>query len=136
MTDISTRIVDEDKVKDVRATLNAARLKPATDRLLQEILPEGQERRKESRTPFCVPVTIGLDDEGREFMPGYIRDISPSGMGFKHGAPLDLGDVTALFYLPDGTEVTLRVSICWSRRLDEYWFISGGQFVDVVADGQ
>ncbi len=130
------QIAVENGAKDPRALLNAARLKPVTDRLLQQILPTGQERRKESRTPFCLPVTLGLDEEGRQFMPGYIRDISPSGMGFKHGAPLDLGDVTARFHLPDGTDIQLRVNICWSRRLDEYWFISGGQFVDAIDDNQ
>lgn len=117
---------------DYRAVINATRLKPATDRLLSQITPVANERRSENRTPYCCSVTLRLDEEGGVLMPAYIRDISPSGMGFKHGSPLEIGDVTAIFQLPDATEVQLRVRICWTRRLDDHWFISGGQFVDVV----
>ncbi len=117
---------------DYRAVMNDARLKRATDRLMRQIKPIEKERRSENRTPYCCSVTLRLDDEGGILMPGYIRDISPSGMGFKHGTPLEIGDVTAIFQLPDATDVRLRVRICWTRRLDDLWFISGGQFVDVV----
>jgi hypothetical protein len=96
--------------------------------------PVANERRRENRTPYCCSVTLRLDEEGGILMPAYIRDISSSGMGFKHGTPLEIGDVTAMFQLPDATEVQLRVRICWTRRLDNHWFISGGQFVDVVEE--
>jgi hypothetical protein len=53
-------------------------------------------------------------------------------MGFTHGTPVDPGDVTATFRLPDGKDIRLKVNIIWSRKLDEHWFLSGGAIVDAV----
>ena len=117
------------------ASAESSRLQESISRLRDDAKPVEGERRSESRTPcFCTAV-LSLDKDDLVRMPVYVRDLSERGIGFFHSTPLDLGEVTATFLLSNDEVLRLRVRIVWCRRMAEYWYISGGEFVGVVDDG-
>ena len=109
-------------------------LESAIRRVLGDTKPAQGERRSEVRSPYFCTTVLSLDKDELVRMPVYVRDLSEHGIGFFHSTPIDLGEVTATFLLSDDEVVRLKVKIIWCRRMAEYWYISGGQFVEVIHD--
>ena len=129
LVDRALRHVFHDKAGD------ASRLQATVAHLIRQTSAGTGEHRQGQRAVFCYPATLCLEECGGVLVPAYVRDISTSGMGFKHSTALEPGSVTAHYQLPDGTHVSLHVRILWTLRLDGDWFISGGRFVDVADQG-
>ena len=106
-------------------------VKVTVRRLLNELTPDGQDRREASRSPYFTTAVLSFDSNGDNRMPVYVRDISETGIGFFHSAPVDLGEVMAAFLLADDI-VKLRVRICWCRRSGDCAYISGGEILEVL----
>jgi hypothetical protein len=84
-------------------------------------------RRREQRYPFFRAVTILV---GREELPAFAREISLSGLGLLHHAPLERGEL--IVAIPEaGHRVHLRTEIVWCQPCGHGSYISGGCFVDV-----
>lgn len=91
----------------------------------------GAERRSDRRCLMVVPVTAQpLDDQlsavGRPFV-AVTRDISPTGIGLVHSAPIDETLLALQMFLAD-EEVNLVVEVVWCRALGPFYYF-GGDFV-------
>jgi hypothetical protein len=111
---------------------NESHVRAALAQLIEEDSQLGKfERRSELRYPFFQPVTISFES-GDHPLQGITRQISPSGIGLLHGAPLDLGAVGITMRDDDGYGVILPIEVTWCRPCGPHWYVSGGRFVDVA----
>ena len=112
-------------VKQVDTQLNEC-----VQKLMADVRPPMSDRRANKRAPYFCPATLSLDcDEENVLLPAFVRDISEVGIGLLHSTPIEPGDLTAKFVLRSLETVVLRVSLRWCMPCGEYWYISGGEFI-------
>lgn len=92
-----------------------------------------EERRGELRVPFFRPVSITFRDDEPRTVAAFSRDLSPTGMGLVHCAPLELGEVILTVPVTDGQPLSFHTEIRWVQPFGEDWYISGARFLRVVA---
>jgi hypothetical protein len=94
------------------------------------------ERRGEPRSPFFRPISVLLDGPQRRQYSAFSREISKSGIGLLHNMPLEPQEVTLAVLGPVGEVCRFRTQIVWCRPCGEGWYLSGGRFVDVIAESR
>lgn len=99
-------------------------------RLLEIARDTDQERRACGRTPFFYPAVFRLNENDTHQYSGFIRDVSPVGLGLLHGTPMDRKVIAVTTQFRDDPPVSVRLKIAWCRPCGEGWFISGGHFVE------
>lgn len=67
---------------------------------------------------------------GDEPLVAHVRNISLSGIGLSHGAPLAAGPVLLTYETQDGARLAVGVEISWCRPSGRGQYISGGKFVE------
>lgn len=106
----------------------------AIHELILEAYEEGKrDRRCEVRHPFFRPVSLAV---GPTRHSAFSREISTGGIGLLHNMELSPGEVEITISSRRGHSVRLRTQIIWCRPCGEGWYISGGQFVNVVSVGE
>jgi len=102
--------------------------------------PELDRRREETRFPLHKEVTIspicelsGRTDEsfGDSFV-GFVRDISPRGIGLAHDRPLDRGSVLLRLDLENGEQFHFLADLLWYEQQDDGRYHSGGKLIELV----
>jgi hypothetical protein len=100
----------------------------AVSRLLSEAKEQDcVERRSEPRHPFFQPATLAYRYRPEQPISVFTRELSNSGIGLLHAAPLERGEVTITLQSRSGP-VTFRVYILWCKACGP-WHLSGGQFL-------
>lgn len=99
-----------------------------------EILREaraGQKReyRETVRYSFFRPVTIHV---GTTSFSAFSREVSERGIGLLHSAELQPGDVEITIPTEQGYSVRIRTNLLWCHACGEGWYISGGEFREIV----
>ena len=98
-------------------------------RLLDDARDERGEQRAHTRQPFFGPVTIVVEENGKQSdYSCFSRDISPTGIGLLHNMPLECGEVTLTIQRQSG-DVRFRGEIMWCRPCGEGWYLSGARFI-------
>lgn len=111
----------------------------ALSEIIQQLLlstPESaplphDERREQPRFAVSMSAMICYDAEA-VWMPIFMRDMSESGLGFRHGVPLPEGIATISFRSEDGQSVELAVEILWCAKDGRSMYISGSRFLAVA----
>jgi hypothetical protein len=97
---------------------------------------EHVERRGEPRHPFFRPVSVIVESPQRRQFSAFSREISKCGIGLLHNMPLDASEVTLAILGPVGEVCRFKTQIIWCRPCGEGWYLSGGRFLDVLAQPQ
>ncbi len=112
-------------------------IEQAVLRLLSTARSEEQlERRGEPRHPFFRPVSVHIEGPPRRQFSAFSREISKTGMGLLHNMPLEPGEMTLAILGPVGEVCRFRMQLIWCRPCGEGWYLSGGQFIEVIAPAQ
>lgn len=94
------------------------------DIMLRDAELAEEERRLNNRTPYFTPVFINT--ERGESHTGFTRDVSRTGVGLLHRAPLELQPATVLITRSRGDTVELKMDITWCESCGDGWYVSGG----------
>jgi hypothetical protein len=99
-----------------------------------EILREaraGQKReyREKVRYSFFRPVTINV---GTKSFSAFSREVSECGIGLLHSTELQPGLVEVTIPTEQGYSVRIRTNLLWCHAAGEGWYISGGEFREIV----
>lgn len=102
-------------------------------RLLNEAKEyEFLERRSEPRVPFFQPATLTYRYRPEQPIAVFTRELSKTGIGLLHAAPLERGEV-AVALQSRGKTVTLRTYILWCKACGPQWYLSGGQLLGIIS---
>jgi hypothetical protein len=85
------------------------------------------ERRGEQRFPYFQPGTLTYRYRPEEPIAVFTREISNSGIGLLHSAPLERGEVAVTLNSHAGP-ITFRTYIVWCKPCGPM-YLSGGQFL-------
>jgi hypothetical protein len=93
-------------------------------------------RRKERRIPLHCGITITpLREPGASpqecsegSFTGYVRDISPNGVGLIHDRPLEKASVILAFELENDECIQFIADVLWCEKQQDGQYISGGKF--------
>ncbi len=89
------------------------------------------DSRGDVRYPLNRPVVIHAGDQK---VKALTREVSRSGIGLTHRAPLQRGECHLIAALHTGDIAHIPISVRWCQKLDDEWYISGAMFlVDDVA---
>lgn len=99
-----------------------------------EILREaraGQKReyRDMVRYSFFRPVIIRV---GTTCFSAFSREVSERGIGLLHSAELQPGSIEVTIPTEQGYSVRIRTQLLWVQPCGEGWYISGGEFREIV----
>ena len=112
------------------------RVRRVVDRLLKEPREiSAREARGEVRQPFFRPVSLALRNGPVEKLSAFTREISASGVGLLHNAPIPSGETVITLTGASGTPIHLRAYIVWCKPCGEGWYLSGAHFIDVTFSG-
>jgi hypothetical protein len=95
---------------------------------LKEAIAEDAERRKAHRKPFFRPATIIGSEEVPGELPAFCRDISRTGIGLMHEAPLTVGSQFCLRIPLLGKNLELECTAKWCSPMGEHGYSSGSDF--------
>lgn len=84
-----------------------------------------RDSRGDVRYPLNRPVVIHA---AGQTIKALTREISRSGIGLTHKAPLARGECHLTAVLQCGQVARIPISVRWCQQLDDGWFISGAQF--------
>lgn len=90
------------------------------------------ERRSDVRYPFFRPLSVQM--AGRRYS-AFGREISASGIGMLHNFELSTGEAEIDIPKEPGQSIRVRTRIHWCRSCGEGWFISAGEFIGPVVEG-
>jgi hypothetical protein len=108
-------------------------LDKVVDVLLKESREGADERRAEYRDPYFVPVRVTFPGgNGRQFSC-FSRDVSVAGMGLLHYMELARGEVVLTIPSKSFGDVRIHSEIIWCRPCGEGWYMSGVQFIALLA---
>lgn len=102
------------------------------------------EKRSEHRLSFHRPIRISpvtrqgadwIEDPDRE-RAGWLRDISPGGVGMRHKFSVPKGPVKLTLELAKGERVSLITEVTWCRRQSNGAYYSGGRLVQVFTPAE
>lgn len=99
-----------------------------------EILREARageklEYRETVRYSFFRPVTIHA---GTKSFSAFSREVSERGIGLLHSAELQPDNVEVIIPTEQGYSVRIRTQLLWTHPCGEGWYISGGEFLEIV----
>jgi hypothetical protein len=86
-----------------------------------------------ARLSYFRPALITFEG-GKSVTSGFTRDISSQAIGLLHDVPVNLGPIRVRVSALNGEELDLRVDIEWCKQDGEGWYLSGGRFVQLVAE--
>ncbi len=97
--------------------------------------------RGETRLPLNKGITIARlhdpdempDESSGESFTGYVRDISPKGVGLIHDRPIERGSVVLAFELESGDHIRLIADVLWCEVQEDGQYFSGGKLRKLVA---
>ena len=102
------------------------------DSLVTEALDEMPfERRGETRRPFCRQATILVSQGNPRIIMAFTRDVSDTGIGLLHAAPLEPGEITVNICRGNRGSIKLRVDVKWCHACGKGWCMSGGRILCV-----
>ena len=102
-----------------------------TDRWIQQAVDgSGNERRRYKRYSMFQSVELSSDDSSGPALPAFVRDISRTGVGLVHRASVPL---TAVRLKLDRPRIIITTDIQYCHPVDQDWYISYGQFVNLTA---
>lgn len=102
-------------------------------RPLMSLVDKKATRRVADRRAYFRPASI-VTDGGRSVAWGFTRDMSDQGIGLLHDVPVKQGLTHVGVSALNGEELQMRVDIKWCRHCGDGWYISGGQFVPLMAE--
>jgi hypothetical protein len=85
-----------------------------------------RDSREDVRYPLIRPVVVHVGDQN---IKALTREISRSGIGLTHKAPLPRGECHLTAALEDGQLARIPISVRWCQQLDDEWCISGAMFL-------
>ena len=85
-----------------------------------------RDSREDVRYPLVRPVVIHAGDRT---VKALTREISRSGIGLTHKAPLERGECHLTAALQSGHVARIPISVRWCQKLDDEWYISGAKFL-------
>lgn len=101
---------------------------PVISELTKEAMATASEQRRNRRFPLFRSALIEVHNRNhRDQVRGYIRDISPIGLGLLHSKPVELGPATLTAQDADGGTVSVRMQIAWCTSWTGDWYLSGGK---------
>jgi hypothetical protein len=102
-------------------------------RVLMSAVDRKSTHRLATRLSYFRPALITFEG-GRSVTTGFTRDISSQAIGLLHDVPVNIGPIRVRVSALNGEELDLRVDIEWCKQNGEGWYISGGRFVQLVAE--
>lgn len=94
--------------------------------ILSAAAMRNRDSREDVRYPLIRPVVIHAGDQT---VKALTREISRSGIGLTHKAPLERGECHLTAALEDGQIARIPISVRWCQKLDDEWYISGAMFL-------
>lgn len=89
------------------------------------------ERRSHDREPYFRPVIAAFTGGARARETAcFSRDISPSGIGLIHDAPVEPGETLLTIDSVSSGPIRLRAEIIWCEACGNGWYLSGARFDD------
>ena len=92
-----------------------------------------EERRGELRVPFFRPLSITFPGDSPRTVTAFSRDLSPTGIGLVHCAPIETGEAVVTVPVTEDESLSFWTEIRWVQPLGEDWYISGGRFLRVAS---
>ncbi len=105
-----------------RTSAEPAQLENRVGQFLNQLLPQGEERRSHERIPFCRSTTIYFDDDTTP-LPAMIRDVSLQGVGLLHDASVKLCEATIRIPIDYENTLCARIEIVWCRLEMRHYLI-------------
>jgi hypothetical protein len=96
---------------------------------LLEAARQGHERRVDPRYAFFTTVTLRPESSPRQAMSAFSREISSSGLGLLHAAPLAAGEAYEIDIRIEEVRVKKQGRAIWCRPVGDGWYLSGFRFV-------
>ena len=101
-------------------------------RMIERKHPQSTERRESTRGPYYCTAMLRQGNRDSIATPAYVHDISDDGIGFIHGARIDLGETMAILHPNSNGRVTVRAQLVWCHAFGSGWYRSGGELVEVI----
>ena len=87
------------------------------------------DRRVDPRHAFFTSVTLRPASAPSAAISAFSREISASGIGLLHAAPLSAGEVYEIDIRIEEVHVRKMVRAVWCRAVGDGWYLSGCRFV-------
>ena len=102
-----------------------------TDLELEALLTAAQDhdRRADPRYALFTSVTLRPASAATKAISAFSREISVSGIGLLHAAPLVSGETYEIDIRIEGVRVRKSGLAIWCRSVSDNWYLSGLRFV-------
>lgn len=89
----------------------------------------GNERRVDPRYAFFTTVTLRPESSPSHFISAFSREVSLSGLGLLHAAPIVSGETYEFDIRIEEVQVKRKGRAVWCRPVGDGWYLSGCRFV-------